>query len=66
MQHKTDTILDLVEGYSAYTELSELNVDATSPAPAASTSPICIATAISSWKCAAGSGAGIATITTGC
>ncbi|GAA2016357.1 LxmA leader domain family RiPP [Nakamurella flavida] len=63
---KTDTIIDLVEGYSAYTDVAELNVDATSPAPAASTSPVCVASLISSWKCAAASGAGVATITTGC
>lgn len=63
---KTDTITDLVAGYAAYTDASELAVDATSEAPAISTSPVCVWSAISSWKCAAASGAGVATLVNGC
>lgn len=64
--HKTDTITDLVQGYSAYTDVADLTVDATSSAPAFSTTPVCVVSVISSWKCAAASGAGVATIVNGC
>jgi hypothetical protein len=63
---KTETIDELLRGYDAYTSVEELNIDSTSAAPAATTSPVCVATAISSWKCAAASGAGAATVVNGC
>lgn len=63
---KTDTIQDLINGYAAYTDAVELSVDAQSAAPAFSTSPVCVYSVISSWKCAAASGAGVATLINGC
>jgi hypothetical protein len=68
---KSSAILDLVEGYSTYTDAQEVQVEANSPAPAASTSvPCAVAVSVaarSSWPCVtAAGGAVVATITTGC
>lgn len=61
-----DAINALVQGYATYAAPTDISVDAVSPAPAASTSPVCVVSIASSWKCAAASGAGLATLTTGC
>lgn len=63
---QTEAITDLLEGYAAYTDASELSIDATSAAPALPTTPVCVAAIISSWKCAAASGASAATLINGC
>ncbi|MDE3723101.1 hypothetical protein PWG71_17050 [Nocardiopsis sp. N85] len=64
---KNEAILNLVEGYASYADATEVNVDANSPAPAASTSPICAASIASSKVCiSVVSGASAATLTNGC
>ena len=69
---KSTAILELVEGYAAYTDAQDIRIDAASAAPAASpSSPQCIITisyAIRSSKvCAAASAGAVgATLTNAC
>lgn len=55
------TITALADGYTAYASVAEIGVDAAEMAPM---SPITIT--LSSWKCAAATGAITATIVGGC
>lgn len=63
-----NTILDLVEGYAAYTQTAELGLDAASEAPALITTVPCVIYGIttSSTPCAATAGAYTATVINAC
>ena len=63
-----NTILELVEGYAAYSQSAELGLDATAEAPAIITTVPCVIYGIttSSTPCAAAAGAYTATALNAC
>lgn len=67
MMTKSEEIVSLMSGYQTYANLSEVNLDAASAAPEAFTTPVCVASLVSSKVCASVvSGATAATVTKGC